>query len=47
MKTVIKYQHPVCVTEGKCYIIGERYCDGRFVGYVHHYGKLDAQLTCV
>lgn len=41
MKTTIKYSAPHCVTPNKVYITGARYCDGRFTGYIYHYGKLD------
>lgn len=41
MKTEMIYQTPECITPNKLYVIGQRFCDGRFTGYIYHYGKLD------
>ena len=39
-KWTIEYSKPELVTKDKVYIIGERFCDDRFVGYIYHYGRL-------
>ena len=38
MITTIKYTNPV-QHSATVYITGARYCDGRFTGYIYHYGN--------